>query len=177
MKHTEKSSKLSVIKPEFGKLRQFGQKRADIYQKRLQPFNFNMEKNQNLQLKSSQTQIAEKQFRKKLPKNWWIHVWQGLVMDKTAKHQKAMRQAVWLYLYFLIAANWKTGVLYRRLLTIVAETGFHERSISRWLKLLREKGYIETHSTGRTLQILISKWKPIFRKKESPKTHSTVNDR
>lgn len=166
MKYNNNSSKMPTIKQEFGKLYPFHQKRNQIKPMQSQLFNFDGKRNQNLRLKPSKPEIAEKEVKEKLAKNWWIHVWQGLVMDKRAKHQKAMRQAVWLYLYLLIAANWKSGVLYRRLSTIISETGFHERSISRWLNLLREKGYIETHSTGRALQISITKWKPIFRKKE-----------
>jgi DNA-binding MarR family transcriptional regulator len=110
--------------------------------------------------------VLEK-LKENLQKNWWVHVWQGLVKDEQAKHQKAMRQAVWLYLYLLVAANWKTGAVHRRLSTIISETGFQSRSVSRWLKLLREKGYIETQSTGRALQISITKWKPITRKKNN----------
>ncbi|MEJ7860908.1 MAG: helix-turn-helix domain-containing protein [Pyrinomonadaceae bacterium] len=75
-----------------------------------------------------------------------------------------MKQAIWLYLYLLTVANRKNGQLFRRLKTIAAETSFHPRSIERWLKCLREKGYIETYSTGRFLQISITKWKPISKK-------------
>jgi Helix-turn-helix domain len=102
-------------------------------------------------------------------KSWWIHVWCGLVVDKTSKHQKAIRQAIWLYLYLLLASNWKTGILYRRISTITSETGFNRRSVHRWISILREKGYIETRSTGRALQISISKWKPITRRKAKNK--------
>jgi hypothetical protein len=106
-----------------------------------------------------------KQSDEALRKTWWVHVWRGLVVDKTGKHQKAMRQAIWLYLYLLLAANWKTGILYRRISTISTETGFNRRSVQRWLSVLRNKGYIETHSTGRSLQISITKWKSITKRK------------
>lgn len=97
-------------------------------------------------------------------KNWWIHLWSGLVLDRTGKHKQAIRQAIWLYLYLLLVANRESGRLYRRLSTIAAETGFNPRSIQRWLQTLREKGYIETHSTGRYLEISITKWKPISKR-------------
>lgn len=100
-------------------------------------------------------------------KNWWIHIWSGLVLEKQAKHYKAIRQAIWLYLYFLIVANRQTGRLYRRLSTVASETGFHPRSIARWLKHLRETGYIETYSTGRFLHIAIAKWKPLGKRSNS----------
>jgi hypothetical protein len=99
-----------------------------------------------------------------LEKNWWTPVWSGLVLDKEAKHKTAIRQAIWLYLYLLTVANRRNGQLFRRLKTIARETGFHPRSIERWLKQLREGEYIETHSTGRYLQISITRWKPIFKK-------------
>lgn len=97
-------------------------------------------------------------------KNWWIHLWSGLVLDRRAKHKRAIRQAIWLYLYFLLVANRGNGKLYRKLSTIAGETGFNPRSIQRWLYTLREKGYIESHSTGRYLEISITKWKPISRR-------------
>ncbi len=99
-----------------------------------------------------------------LQKNWWTPVWSGLVLDNEAKHKKAIRQAIWLYLYLLTVANRGNGQLFRRLNTIARETGFHPRSIERWLKGLREKGYIETLSTGRYLQISITRWKPISKR-------------
>jgi hypothetical protein len=106
-----------------------------------------------------------------LSRTWWIHLWSGLVLDKEAKHQKQMKQAVWLYLYLLLVANWHNGTLFRRISTIASETGFNRRSIQRWLKLLRRTGYIQTQSTGRALNISITKWKPILpRKKEKPKS-------
>jgi len=172
MKYNNNSSKIPTIKQEFGKLYPFHQKRSQIKPMQSQRLNFDAKRNQNLQQKPFKPEIAEKEFNEKLSKNWWIHVWQGLVMDKRAKHRKAMRQAIWLYLYLLVTANWRTGVLYRRLSTIESDTGFHERSISRWLKLLREKGYVETQSTGRALQISITKWKPISRKTKQLKISS-----
>lgn len=72
-----------------------------------------------------------------------------------------MRQAVWLYLYLLMVSNWKTGILYRKIFTIIKETVLNKRTIQHCLRVLREKGYIETRSTGRSLQISITKWRPI----------------
>lgn len=102
-------------------------------------------------------------------KNWWTPVWSGLLMEESGKHQKTIRQAIWLYLFLLTAANRRTGILYRKLSTITDETGFHRRSVERWLRTLRDNGYVETHSTGRALQISITKWKPILPKKSEKK--------
>lgn len=98
---------------------------------------------------------------------WWVHLWAGLVRDPTGKHHRAIRQAVWLYLYLLEGANWKTGLLFRRIATIAAEMGLNHRTIERWLRNLRKGGYIRTISNGRTLNISITKWRPVSRKSTS----------
>lgn len=95
---------------------------------------------------------------------WWSPVWSSLVLDKKAKHRRVIKQAIWLYLYFLTVANRRTGISYRKISTIAIETGFEKRSINRWLKLLRDKKYIETQSSGRALKFLVTKWKPISKK-------------
>lgn len=173
------SSKEPTIKHEFGKMNVFQRKKRQIKlgfsrveKKPFGRFDFGNERNRKPQ--KSHTLFASTsafknnqtgQLNKNLSKIWWIHLWSGLVLDEEAKHQKQMKQAVWLYLYFLLVANRKNGILYRRLSTVASETGFNRRSIHRWLKLLREKGYIESRSTGRALHISITKWKPIVRRK------------
>lgn len=102
---------------------------------------------------------------------WWIHIWSGLVRDPTGKHHRALKQAIWLYLYFLVVANWRTGNSFRRISKIATETGFNPRTIHRWLKTLRDKGYIVSRSDGRTLQISITKWRPISRRRRSSPIH------
>lgn len=106
-------------------------------------------------------------------RSWWTHIWSGLVRDPTGKHYRAIKKAIWLYLYFLVVANWRDGTLFRRVEKIAAETGFGRRSISRWLRTLRDKGYITTRSTGRRLDISITKWRPISRKTD-PHTNEKV---
>ena len=98
------------------------------------------------------------------PSTLWIHIWSGLVRDPSGKHRGAMGKALWLYLYLLVVANWKTGVLFRRVSTIAAEMGSNGRTVSRWLSKLRKHGYVESKPTGRALTISISKWRPITRK-------------
>ena len=95
---------------------------------------------------------------------WWGFLRSGLVRDPTAKHKKAMRQAVWLYLYFLVVANWRNGTLFRKMSTIATETGFHPRTVQRWLRTLRRAGYIVTRSNGRSLLISLTKWRPISKR-------------
>ena len=92
---------------------------------------------------------------------WWTPVWNGLPVDSTAKHYKAIGSAIWLYLYLLIFANRTTGNLFRRIPTIARDMGLSNRTISRWLNNLKTNGYIQTRQTGRSLQISITKWKPI----------------
>jgi len=93
--------------------------------------------------------------------NWWTPLWRGLAVEPSAKHFKAMGSAVWLYLYLLTFANRMTGDLFRRISTVANDTGLSSRTISRWLKILKDGKYVEVRKTGRSLQISITKWKPI----------------
>ncbi len=95
------------------------------------------------------------------PKNWWVPVWKGLVIDPESKHQKRMKNALWLFLYLLLNADRKTGVLQRKLKTISSDTGIKERTIRVWLRLLKNQGYIETKNKGHCLFIRIKKWKSL----------------
>lgn len=93
--------------------------------------------------------------------NWWTPLWRGLPVEPTAKHFRTMGSAVWLYLYLLVFANRTTGNLFRRNSTIAQDMGLSSRTVSRWLKILKDGGYIEVRQTGRSLHISITKWKPI----------------
>lgn len=108
---------------------------------------------------------VQTQLSKNTARAWWVHLWSGLVRDPSGKHRKAIKQAVWLYLYLLVGANWRTGTLFRRIATISAETGLNERTVQRWLGTLRKQGYIKTLTNGRSLNISITKWRPISRKR------------
>lgn len=80
-----------------------------------------------------------------------------------AKHYNAMGRALWLFVYLLIHANRRSGDVYRRVRTIAQDIGLSERTVQIWLKILRDKGYITTERTGRSLIIHINKWRPISR--------------
>ncbi len=90
--------------------------------------------------------------------NWWTPLWNGLL---SAKHYKIMRSSLWLYLYFLVHANRYSGILFRKTSTIAKDMELNQRTISRWLKILKQSGYIEIKQTGHSLEITITKWKPI----------------
>ncbi|MBV9241166.1 MAG: helix-turn-helix domain-containing protein [Acidobacteria bacterium] len=96
-------------------------------------------------------------------RDWWGFVWRGLVVSRSSKHYNAMGRAVWLFLYLVIHANRRTGTVYRRVRTIAQDIGLSERTVQIWLKILRDKGYILTERTGRSLIIHINKWRPISR--------------
>lgn len=97
-----------------------------------------------------------------VPKSkWWTPLWSGLLVEPTAKHYKTMGSAIWLFLYFLTYANRTTGKLFRKRSTIAQDLGLSLRTINRWLTVLRQKGYIETTQSERSLIISITKWKPI----------------
>jgi hypothetical protein len=94
-------------------------------------------------------------------KQWWAPVWKGLVMDPEAKHYQAMKNAVWLYLYLLLNANRKTGILMRKIKTVSNDMGVTRDTALRWLGILRSAGYITTVNTGRSLTIQVTRWKSI----------------
>lgn len=92
-------------------------------------------------------------------KTWWAPLWRGLVVDPEAKHYRRMKNAVWLFLHLVLHAERRSGRLKRKCKTIANETGVSEKTIQRWLKTLKDGGYIETKNTGRCLEIGINLWK------------------
>jgi hypothetical protein len=98
---------------------------------------------------------------KQSPRSWWGPVWRGLLVEDTAKHYKNMGRAVWLYMYLIVHADRRTGMLRRLMSTIAKDMGLKTRTIRAWLAVLRKHGYIRTSSTGRALEITIQKWKPL----------------
>jgi DNA-binding transcriptional ArsR family regulator len=86
--------------------------------------------------------------------NWWTPLWNGL---PSSKHYKIM----WLYLYFLTHANRYSGILFRKTSTISKDMGLNKRTVSRWISILKQNGYIEIRQTGHSLEITITKWKSI----------------
>lgn len=92
-------------------------------------------------------------------KQWWAPVWTGLVMDPEGIHCRRMKNAVWLWLYCVLNANRSTGVLFKKIDTIVADMGVPQRTVTRWITVLRNQCYIDTRTTGRYLVIHIQKWR------------------
>jgi len=107
--------------------------------------------------------LATNVLAKPRQRDWWGFIWRGLVVSRSAKHYNAMGRAVWLFVYLIIHANRRSGTVYRRVRTIAQDIGISERTVQIWLKILRDKGYITTERTGRSLLIHIDKWRPISR--------------
>lgn len=93
--------------------------------------------------------------------SWWGPIWRGLTVEETAKHYKAMGKALWLYIYLIVHANRKTGILFRMLPVIAKDMGIPLRTVRAWVLILRRRGYITTQTNGRGLTITILKWKPL----------------
>ena len=91
-------------------------------------------------------------------------MWRGLVVDQSAKHYKAMRSAIWLYMYLVLHADRQTGILTRKLATIARDMQVNIRTIQYWFAKLRKAGYVMVRNSGRSLEIRIQKWKPLRRK-------------
>ncbi len=83
----------------------------------------------------------------------------GLVADREAKHFRAMKQSVWLYLYLLLAVNRETG---SRLLSpdaVAREMGLREENIRSWLGHLRRQGYVRVEREGAHFLVTVKKWR------------------
>jgi hypothetical protein len=99
----------------------------------------------------------------KAVKTWWGAVWRGLVVDGEAKHYRAMRGALWLFVYLVVHADRREGVLYRKYKTIARDMGVSPHTVRGWMGVLRGRGYITATKTGRGLLIHIRKWRPLSR--------------
>ena len=91
----------------------------------------------------------------------------GLVADPKAKHYRRMRQALWLYLFLLLAAQPRSG---RRLLdpkAVAQAMGLKEATIRSWLGHLRRYGYLTSEREGRLVWIQLAKWRPNSRNRDS----------
>lgn len=93
------------------------------------------------------------------PPSWWTPLWRGLVADSESKHRKAMGPAIWLFLYLLIYADRKTGIVHRTQDVIRIDTGFSLRAVQSHLRRLKNNGYISTGKKGIYLAITILRWK------------------
>jgi hypothetical protein len=83
-----------------------------------------------------------------------------------ARHYLRMGQAVWLYGWLVLRQTRQVGTMglvlggrpvsYRE---IEEETGFHPRTLERWMRVLRREGYIETTPTPAGVIVRITKAK------------------
>jgi hypothetical protein len=106
-----------------------------------------------------------------IQKNWWGGIWRGLVVDSQAKHLKAMRSAIWLFIYLVIHADRKRGILSRRYTTIAQDMGVSVRTVRHWVLILRKHEYlkIERSKTSAAFGIQIQNWKPLSQKQKLDK--------
>jgi helix-turn-helix protein len=93
--------------------------------------------------------------------SWWAPIWRGLVVEGTAKHYRAMRSSIWLYLYLIVHADRRSGTLFRRIDTIAHDMGVNSATVRRWMSRLARRGYISRKRTGRSLRITVERWKPL----------------
>ena len=83
---------------------------------------------------------------------------QGLVVDPKATHVKRMRQAIWLYLYLLLAVNPSTGKRIFAPSGIAGEMGLKEETVRSWLGHLRRQGYVAVERQGDLVAVTVTKW-------------------
>jgi len=110
-------------------------------------------------------------------KNWWRPLWSGLVIDLDGKHSKQMKTSVWLFLYFLVTADSRTGTLVKTYAEINREMGRKEKTIRKWMNRLMREGYVTVERRKEGLFVSIKRWKSfdncpdqgITRKENTPK--------
>lgn len=88
-------------------------------------------------------------------------LFQGLIADPKAKHYHRMKQAVWLYLYFIAFSNLKTGKLTGRLSDIARDMGLPEETLRSWLGHLCKWHYVMAEKQGDEVLFKITRWKNI----------------
>jgi len=103
----------------------------------------------------------------------WIHLFQGIA-DK--KHIGRMGNSIWLYLYLLCNADRKTGMVYRKRETIAKDMGLPLKNVQRYLRRLREGGYIKTDRRQYSLLISITNWRPLPNFKTNQKKVKKIVD-
>lgn len=109
--------------------------------------------------------------------NGTVPLRRGLVADPAGKHYRRMRQAVWLYLYLLLAVNRATG---QRLLSPAAvgrEMGISEATVRSWLGHLRRAGYVTVRREAGLVRVGITRWQKTIQRSEAPEAVSGDPDR
>jgi DNA-binding MarR family transcriptional regulator len=94
-------------------------------------------------------------------KNYWRPLWKGLVIDPEAKHCKRIGNSVWLFLYFILKADYKTGFLFKSYEAMARETGVKKRTIRHWLNNLKNKGYVSIQRKRNGFRVYVRNWKTI----------------
>lgn len=95
-----------------------------------------------------------------------IQIRRGLIVDEQARHFRAMRQSVWLYLYLLLGVNPTTGTRLFFPADIAKQMGLKEDTIRSWLGRLRKAGYVRVERQGDYLRVEITRWQMPAPKKE-----------
>ncbi|HEY4742027.1 MAG TPA: winged helix-turn-helix domain-containing protein [Candidatus Acidoferrales bacterium] len=87
-----------------------------------------------------------------------------------AKHYERMSSAVWLYGWLVLrqtrqngTTGWVLGGKPISYHEIEEETGFPLRTLERWMRVLREAGYIETRTAPGGMIVQITRAKKFFR--------------
>ena len=100
-------------------------------------------------------------------KNWWGPIRNGLVNDPQAKHCQQMKQAIWLFIYFVCKADSQTGqVNSTNYSEISKKTGLSIRKLRSWKRVLEEHQYIKTKRHQYSFTVQITNWRPV--KKRHP---------
>jgi DNA-binding transcriptional ArsR family regulator len=70
-----------------------------------------------------------------------------------------MDGAVWLFLYLLLHAERRSGLVRVRIATVAERMGAPQRTVQRWLRRLLAHGYVDLREEGKVLGVVISRWR------------------
>ena len=94
-------------------------------------------------------------------RKYWNPVFRGLTHDPDGRHYFRMKHAVWLYLYLLIEANYRTGRVVTSIEKIRQDTGIETNLLCSFLGHLKQWNYVSTEKQNGHILFKISKWKTV----------------
>ena len=91
----------------------------------------------------------------------WGPVLRDLITDPQAKHYHSMKNAVWLYLFFLTSVGPKTGRISTEPNQIAEEMGLPIETIQTWLGCLKKHGYIRVIKNRGQTVFQVNQWRKV----------------
>lgn len=106
----------------------------------------------------------------------WGPVLRDLIADPQAKHHHRMKNAVWLYLFFLTSVGPKTGRISTDPSKISEEMGLPIEAIQTWLGCLKKHGYIRVIKNRGQTVFQVNQWRKVKFVFDNSNSQSTTSE-